>query len=53
MSTVVLAFLARDHPLSVPGTMGRRYLNVTRRSNKKDAVLNSSVVKRSKDFGIF
>ena len=41
--TVVLAFLARYHHVSVavPSSyrMGRRYLNVTHRSNKKDAIL--------------
>ena len=52
--TVVLAFLSRYRPISVavpspsrPHTvavpMGRRYLNVTHRSKKKDAVLKRPV----------
>ena len=49
-TTVLLAFLTRDHPFSVavpshtvPDTMGRRYLNVTHRSKKKDAVLKRPI----------
>ena len=51
---MVLAFLSRYHPISVavpspyrPHTvavpMGRRYLNVTNRSKKKDAVLKHPI----------
>ena len=44
--TVVLAFLFRYRPISVAAPMGRRYLNVTHRSKKKDAVLKRPRVKR-------
>ena len=57
MCTVVLAFLSRYRPISVavpsrprphtvPFSMGRRYLNATHRSRKKDAVDVIRVVQR-------
>ena len=44
--TVLLAFLARDHPFSVPDPIGYHYLDVTHRSKKKDAALKRPKVKR-------
>ena len=41
--TVLLAFLARDHPYSVPVPIGRRNLNVTHRPKKNDAVLKRPI----------
>ena len=48
--TVLLAFLARDHPFSVPDPFGYRYLDVTHRSKKKDAALKRPTASKSQAF---